>query len=114
MNDLIERLYIERKKIELKEMLEMKPYEMKYYNRPKPDLEGKRVSAYKFIDTNRLCYFKMGGIWHIYHPDAGLGSLSKHNVIEFNDGTISVTPSIRIKGENEVHGYLKKGMWKDC
>lgn len=47
------------------------------------------------------------------------GNLSSHSVIEHDDGTITVSPSILItshsKGTKEQwHGYLEKGVWREC
>lgn len=45
-------------------------------------------------------------------------NLSGHKVEEHEDGTITVSPSIRIGGRNisgvrvEWHGYLEKGVWR--
>jgi hypothetical protein len=51
-------------------------------------------------------------------PDARLhaGSLCSHEVIEHEDYTITVSPSIlhREEGIGEWHGYLVKGVWKQC
>lgn len=42
-------------------------------------------------------------------------NLSKHNVIEHEDGTITVSPSILITGfDGQWHGYLEKGIWRKC
>lgn len=50
-------------------------------------------------------------IWYFQTP-AGLANLSKHNVIENKDKTITVTPSILVTGKNQWHGYLEKGHWR--
>lgn len=46
-------------------------------------------------------------------------NLNSHQVIEHEDGTITVSPSILIGGHNrqtgerkEWHGYLEKGVWR--
>ena len=56
--------------------------------------------------------------WYCCCPNGDLGNLSKHDVIEYEDGTITVSPSILIKwiGENEGrnwHGYLENGIWRE-
>jgi hypothetical protein len=48
-----------------------------------------------------------------------MGSLAKHDVIEHEDGTITVSPSILItgyEGDHQVqwHGYLERGRWREC
>lgn len=49
------------------------------------------------------------------HPEL-LGGLRNHTVIEHEDGTISVSPSILISwprtGE-QWHGYLERGVWRE-
>lgn len=41
------------------------------------------------------------------------GDLSRHEVEEHEDGTITVSPSILIEGEHRWHGYLEKGVWRE-
>lgn len=47
-----------------------------------------------------------------------MGSLSAHEVMEHADGTITVSPSILITGEDgngaiRWHGYLENGVWRE-
>lgn len=52
------------------------------------------------------------GMWWFRHKDEHAGTLfGTHKVIEHEDGTISVTPSIVGSG---IHGYITRGIWKDC
>lgn len=45
----------------------------------------------------------------------GYGSLAGHKIVEHDDGTITVSPSILIKTHvGTWHGFLKKGFWKEC
>lgn len=55
------------------------------------------------------------GYWMIYAPKGGVGSLANHKVIEHEDGTITVSPSILQNApHNETwHGYLEKGIWRE-
>lgn len=48
------------------------------------------------------------------HPEH-LGNLSNHQVIEHEDGTITVSPSILITHwrEGAWHGYLERGIWRE-
>jgi len=49
---------------------------------------------------------------HLYHKNEHGGTLfGTHKVIEHEDGTISVSPSIVGNG---IHGYLEHGIWRDC
>ena len=63
--------------------------------------------------------WKEDGNWYGMPPGTDhLANLSKHEIIEHDDGTITVQPSILVGGydENlgcwsEWHGYLTKGKW---
>lgn len=58
----------------------------------------------------------LDGVWHC-RPfwDAPPGCLAKHIVIEHEDGTITVSPSILIQcGEMSWHGHIKNGIWSEC
>lgn len=38
-----------------------------------------------------------------------------HNVVEHEDGTITVSPSILItRHDGRWHGYLERGVWREC
>lgn len=57
------------------------------------------------------------GTWMICFPDGLLGNLKNHAVIEHEDGTITVSPSILVKtttGHKQVHGFLVRGIWRDA
>lgn len=41
------------------------------------------------------------------------GSLVDHTVIEHEDGTITVEPSI-LSHDGKYHGYLRRGVWTDA
>lgn len=50
------------------------------------------------------------------HGGFALGDLSKHTVIEHEDGTITVSPSILItcgQDGEQWHGYLERGIWRE-
>lgn len=56
--------------------------------------------------------------WYMVPPDGVLCAISprKHTVTEHNDGTITVSPSIRRfathDAPREWHGYLERGVWR--
>lgn len=59
----------------------------------------------------------LDGGWCARPPGAHLGDLRNHEVAEHEDGTITVTPSILITGEDEHratrwHGHLERGVWR--
>lgn len=62
------------------------------------------------------------GVWMARCPDPeiSMGSLESHDVVEHEDGSISVTPSILIQypyGDQQIvkrwHGFLEKGIWRE-
>lgn len=60
------------------------------------------------------------GHWFGRPPGTDLvGDLSNHTIIENADGTITVSPSILIRGTNDAgnpiswHGYLEFGFWRE-
>ena len=77
-----------------------------------------RIGLFKEIDDQKICYWRQDGIWYLYLPGCGIGNLSGHQVTEFEDGTITVSPSIKMtghcKGQPTIrHGYLERGVWKE-
>lgn len=56
------------------------------------------------------------GVWRATTPNGLLANLSKHVVTEYNDGTITVAPSILVTdGQGHSwHGYLTRGTWSSC
>ena len=55
--------------------------------------------------------------WFMRVPASGfgMGSLANHEVIEHEDGTITVSPSILCTGHfgKQWHGYLERGVWRE-
>jgi hypothetical protein len=49
-----------------------------------------------------------------------IANLSRHDVVQHENGTITVSPSILVEGVCEDgtkfvwHGYLIKGVWNEC
>lgn len=79
--------------------------------------QAKRVDTFDDREGTKVCYWKHQNRWFITFPDSDLmGDLSLHKVEEHEDGTITVTPSIKVwngRGQ-ERHGYLTKGVWNEC
>lgn len=53
--------------------------------------------------------------WYVKTPNSHAGNLGAHEVVEHEDGTITVTPSILVSwadGEELYHGYLTRGIWE--
>ena len=59
------------------------------------------------------------GVWYCIPPgldSTWMGNLNAHTVVEHEDGTITVSPSILIssyKGHS-WHGYLERGVWREA
>ena len=53
------------------------------------------------------------GLWCVRAPNGDQGSLrpSVHTIVENEDGTITVSPSIQFETGQRYHGYLKAGVW---
>jgi hypothetical protein len=53
-------------------------------------------------------------LWFCCTPSGDHGNLALHKVVEHEDGTITVTPSIRVAaGDVERwRGYLERGVWR--
>lgn len=68
----------------------------------------------------------LAGVWHCRPPwKHAAGGVANHAVTEHEDGTITVTPSIKItcwagfeedgkEGNVTWHGYLERGVWREC
>lgn len=60
-------------------------------------------------------------IWIVRAPNGQVCSLNeKHGFTLHEDGTLTVTPSIKIttlgrgEGDELWHGYLERGVWRTC
>lgn len=47
-------------------------------------------------------------------PNGMRCGLAKHQITEHGDGTITVSPSILVHGEWPWHGFLERGVWREC
>jgi hypothetical protein len=90
---------------------------------------AKRVAGFKQIDEASICYWytppyvgengeQYPGEWLFYIPNCGVGRLTNHQVIEHEDGTITVSPSILFTGHHEGqkvqrHDYIERGIWRE-
>lgn len=54
------------------------------------------------------------GAWYAMTPNGHLGALALHDVVEHEDGTITVSPSILVKMNDQElwHGWLERGVWR--
>lgn len=84
-------------------------------------------------DYGRVLRHPDGWTWMACTPSGHIGDLTAHEVVEHEDGTITVSPSIEISGGKTVlvegddaerfervgltgywHGYLEAGVWRSC
>lgn len=56
------------------------------------------------------------GFWYGETPNGHSCNLRGHTVVEHEDGTITVSPSILVyQGKKELwHGFLERGVWREC
>jgi hypothetical protein len=82
-------------------------------------MQGRRVYP---NDEGRLLLaqgdygFADGQWWaRVPAPGFGMGNLSSHEIMEHEDGTITVSPSIPCIGHHDKqwHGYLERGIWRE-
>ena len=66
-------------------------------------------------DYYKLVYQDGHITWFANTPTGWLGGLDNHEVVENEDGTITVSPSILVAaaGEKSWHGYLRQGEWSE-
>ncbi len=84
-------------------------------------IQATRVPDPEFIqwDDPNWRYWRSENGWFLNIPGCGLAALSKHDVTEHEDGTISVQPSIKTTGHRAGtpvtrHGFLTRGVWHPC
>jgi hypothetical protein len=81
---------------------------------------GRRVRS-EYALPHRLQPGEYGRHVHDQHwigrtPNGHLCNLSRHEVVEHEDETITVSPSIAVsKSRDEVvwHGFLERGVWRE-
>ena len=72
--------------------------------------------AWPYVDPMPGKYWKdKDGSWYAWTPNGILAGLSKHQVTEHEDGSITVSPSIQAWDLSKTyHGYLERGQWRDA
>lgn len=59
-------------------------------------------------------YWKRNYAWYGMTPTGRMANLTNHEVVEHDDGTITVSPSILVSNNDESwHGYLERGVWRE-
>jgi hypothetical protein len=83
-------------------------------------MQGRRVEwpGWDSLPYEPGDYFKDGnGHWRGVVPNGLYCNLAGHTVTEHEDGTITVSPSIKVWGGadgEEWHGFLERGVWWEC
>lgn len=49
-------------------------------------------------------------------PNGLMCNLKRHQITEHEDGTVTASPSILVNagGNESWHGYLERGVWREC
>lgn len=55
------------------------------------------------------------GVWYARAPRMSTGCLVGHNIVEHEDGTITVSPLMVIDhgARGTWHGFLERGVWRE-
>jgi hypothetical protein len=64
----------------------------------------------------RTVHPEHGPTWECCTPNGHQGNLGRHEVVEHDDETITVSPSILVSvppGTEVWHGYLEHGVWRE-
>jgi hypothetical protein len=86
-------------------------------------MQGRRIYPDSKTDHLRMAPgdygLDMDGMWWIRAPRGSMGAIPNHEVTEHEDGTITVSPSILLYSSDEGgdviwHGYLERGVWREC
>ena len=82
-------------------------------------MQGKRhdlTEGDEILEQGEYGKYDKNGQWYARPPQSGMtqGNLALHKVVEHEDGTITVSPSILITGHHgkQWHGYLERGVWR--
>lgn len=56
------------------------------------------------------------GWWFFRTPNGLFASMRSHTITEHEDGSITASPSILVSGPNigQWHGFLERGVWREC
>lgn len=81
---------------------------------PADPMRGRRVASYD-ADHEAGAYWQRDGHWFGMTPNGLCANLANHRVVEHEDGTITVSPSILVRSaEGGWHGFLERGLWRGC
>lgn len=78
---------------------------------------GRRITYSDGATLQNGDYWKDDRGWLGLTPNGLLANLRNHAVTEHEDGTITASPSIRVRSSGESggdwHGYLERGAWRE-
>jgi hypothetical protein len=81
-------------------------------------VQGTRIDYYGdgIPDPGSYWNDKRDGEWYGMTPNGHMANLAAHTVTEHEDRTITVSPSILVNRgmPGEWHGYLERGVWREC
>jgi hypothetical protein len=82
-----------------------------------PDVSSDQYFGWDSLHLQPGDYVKLHGgkVWGLCAPNGDAGTvrpgISGHKVVEHEDETITISPSIWFKDRLGYHGYLKRGVW---
>lgn len=79
-------------------------------------MNGTRLSdGAEIFNAAPGAYVKTEHGWFCKTPNGHAGNLNAHDVVEHEDGTITVSPSILVSDHTGElwHGFLERGVWRE-
>jgi len=80
-------------------------------------MQGRRVNGniVNLLGLAKGDYCFWNNTWYACLPNGLIANLGNHTIVEHEDKTISVSPSILCQSHILTwHGYLEKGVWREC
>lgn len=79
---------------------------------------AKHIKGMEELDDSSICYWHTSEGWFLYLPGCGIGGLGLHQITEHEDGSITASPSVLMKGHKDGqpthrHGFLEHGVWRE-
>jgi hypothetical protein len=85
--------------------------------RRRPDISTEDYDGWERLNLQPGDYIRLhnGKLWGLCAPNGDMGTIrpyKTHKVEEHDDGTITVSPSVRFETGQRWHGYLERGVWR--
>lgn len=94
------------------------PDENGWFNQKLEPGDYVKVDPQRMADGSPLADWvrKKYPMWLCCSPNGHAANLQRHTVVEHEDGTITVSPSILISDNTGElwHGYLERGVYRSC